>query len=42
MDIEDKIKNGQCQYTLLCNEDGGIIDDLILYKIKEMTLSEII
>ena len=30
-----KIKNGQCQYTLLCNESGGIIDDLILYKIKE-------
>ncbi|MAX09393.1 MAG: glycine cleavage system protein T [Candidatus Marinimicrobia bacterium] len=30
-----KIKDGQCQYTLFCNEDGGIIDDLILYKIKE-------
>ena len=30
-----KIKDGQCQYTLLCNQDGGIIDDLILYKIKE-------
>ena len=30
-----KIKNGQCQYTLLCNEDGGIIDDLILYRIEE-------
>ena len=30
-----KVKNGQCQYTLLCNESGGIIDDLILYRIEE-------
>ena len=30
-----KIDDGQCQYTLLCNKDGGIIDDLILYRIKE-------
>ena len=30
-----KVKNGQCQYTLLCNENGGIIDDLILYRIHE-------
>ena len=25
---------GQAQYTILCNEKGGIIDDLILYKKK--------
>ena len=30
-----KVENHQCQYTLLCNEDGGIIDDLILYRIEE-------
>ena len=30
-----KIQNGQCQYTLLCNERGGIIDDLILYRIEQ-------
>ena len=30
-----KIKDGQCQYSLICNENGGIIDDLILYRIKE-------
>ena len=27
-----KIKSGDAQYTALCNEDGGIIDDLIIYK----------
>ncbi len=26
-----KLSPGQCQYTLLCNDRGGIIDDLILY-----------
>ncbi len=30
-----KIKTGQAQYTLLCSEDGGTIDDLIVYKIAE-------
>ena len=28
----NKIKVGDAQYTALCNDDGGIIDDLILYK----------
>mgnify|MGYP003387999378 CR=1 FL=1 len=23
---------GQCQYTLLCQDDGGILDDLLIYK----------
>ena len=26
-----KIAAGQAQYTLLCNEDGGVVDDLIVY-----------
>jgi len=30
-----KIRTGQAQYTLLCSEDGGTIDDLIVYKIAE-------
>jgi aminomethyltransferase len=29
----DKIEPGQAQYTLLTNERGGIIDDLIAYKL---------
>ncbi len=27
----DKITVGQAQYTLLCTEDGGVVDDLIAY-----------
>ena len=30
-----RLKNNQAQYTLLCNLEGGIIDDVILYKISE-------
>ncbi|MBS1489977.1 MAG: glycine cleavage system aminomethyltransferase GcvT [Bacteroidetes bacterium] len=30
-----KLINGQAQYTCLPNEQGGIVDDLIVYKIKE-------
>ncbi|OGP18618.1 MAG: hypothetical protein A2V21_306685 [Deltaproteobacteria bacterium GWC2_55_46] len=30
-DIE-RIKDGQCQYTLLCKEDGGVVDDTIVYR----------
>ncbi len=29
----DKIEQGQAQYTLLTNERGGIVDDLIAYKL---------
>lgn len=29
-----KIEVGQAQYTLLCNERGGIIDDLIAYRLE--------
>ncbi len=28
VDVDD----GQAQYSLLCNEDGGVIDDIILYR----------
>src|SRR2546430_9440649 len=31
----DKLKVGQGQYTFLLNERGGIIDDLIVYRIEE-------
>jgi len=31
----DKLQPGEAQYTLLTNEDGGIIDDLILYRLGE-------
>jgi aminomethyltransferase len=31
----DKLSSGEAQYTLLTNEDGGIIDDLIVYRTGE-------
>jgi aminomethyltransferase len=31
----DRLAPGQAQYTLLTNEDGGIVDDLIVYRISE-------
>ena len=31
----DKIAPGEAQYTLLTNERGGIIDDLIVYRVSE-------
>lgn len=31
----DKIGAGQAQYTLLTNDDGGIIDDLIVYRLDD-------
>ena len=30
----DRIKPGQAQYSMLCNESGGIIDDLIVYLVS--------
>lgn len=29
-----KLERGQGQYTLMCNERGGVIDDLIIYKLN--------
>lgn len=31
----DKLHVGHCQYTLMLNEEGGVIDDLILYRISD-------
>ena len=28
----DRIASGQAQYSMLCNESGGVIDDLIVYR----------
>ena len=28
----DRIGDGQAQYTMLCNEFGGVVDDLIVYR----------
>lgn len=30
-----KIKDGQAQYTAMCYEDGGTVDDLLTYKLAE-------
>ena len=30
-----KIEDGSAQYTLLCDENGGVVDDLIAYRINE-------
>ncbi len=29
-----KLRFGQAQYSLMCNQNGGILDDLIIYKKK--------
>ncbi len=29
----DRVDIGECQYTFLLNEHGGVIDDLIVYRI---------
>lgn len=31
----DRLSVGECQYTFLLNERGGVIDDLIVYRVKE-------
>jgi aminomethyltransferase len=31
----DRIQPGEAQYTLLTNEEGGIVDDLIVYRLDE-------
>ena len=31
----DQVEVGRAQYTLLCREDGGILDDLVIYRRSE-------
>ena len=31
----DKLSDGEAQYTFLLNQEGGVIDDLILYRLEE-------
>jgi aminomethyltransferase len=31
----NRIADGQAQYTLLCNQDGGVVDDMIVYRNSE-------
>ena len=33
-----RIEAGQAQYNLLCNENGGVVDDLIVYKYSDSEL----
>jgi len=33
-----KLKVNQAQYTLICNEKGGVVDDVILYKFSDENL----
>lgn len=32
-----KLKIGDAQYTMMCNPEGGVIDDLLVYKTEEQT-----
>jgi len=32
-----KLKDGKAQYTVMCYEDGGIVDDLLVYRFAEDT-----
>ena len=34
----ERISDGQAQYTMLCAENGGVIDDLIAYRFDENNL----
>jgi aminomethyltransferase len=31
----DRLSVGECQYTFLLNEQGGVIDDLIVYRVED-------
>ena len=30
-----RVKINQAQYTIICNEDGGVVDDVLIYKIND-------
>ena len=38
----EKMKVGSAQYNLLCNENGGIVDDVIIYKTDDYTFMIIV
>src|SRR5215212_3662804 len=38
----DRIGDGQAQYTLLTNEAGGILDDLIVYRLDQFRFLAIV
>ncbi len=31
----DRIEPGRAQYSMLCNDEGGVIDDLIVYRVSD-------
>lgn len=31
-----KLKNGKAKYTMICNAEGGVIDDLIVYRLQDV------
>lgn len=33
----DGMENGDCRYSPMCNEKGGVVDDLIVYKVDDET-----
>ena len=35
------IPTGHAQYTAMCNDDGGIVDDLIVYRLSDEEICEI-
>jgi len=37
-----KLTPGQCQYSLMCNPDGGVIDDLLVYRLAAETFMLVI
>ena len=33
-----KLQNGGAQYTAMCYENGGTVDDLLVYKMQKMLI----
>lgn len=31
----DNLKSGSCRYAILCNQDGGCVDDLLVYRFSQ-------
>jgi len=36
------MKDGQIRYTLMCHEDGGIVDDMIVYKFNDQKFMAVV